>query len=91
MDQASEVFKTNEDHSLLGNMKTAGFKGEKDRVDELAGKFEEHSEQLQEVGGQWYHWGVLHLDCNYSGPSCSDHSQQRPPSLICQTFLPLLL
>ena len=53
MDQASEVFKTNEDHSLLGNMKTAGFKGEKDRVDELAGKFEEHSEQLQEVGVQW--------------------------------------
>ena len=51
MEQASEVFKTNEDHELLSALKTAGWNGEKERVDELSVKYEEHSEQLQEVCG----------------------------------------
>ena len=50
MDQASDVFKTNEDHELLTALKNAGFQGERDRIAELSVKFEEHSEQLQEVG-----------------------------------------
>ncbi|KAK2143373.1 hypothetical protein LSH36_848g00063 [Paralvinella palmiformis] len=49
MDQASDVFKTNEDHELLTALKNAGFQGERDRIAELSVKFEEHSEQLQEV------------------------------------------
>ncbi|XP_064646308.1 alpha-catulin-like isoform X1 [Lineus longissimus] len=49
MDQASDVFKTNEDHDILMALKTAGLNGEVDRVNEITVKFEEHSEQLQEV------------------------------------------
>lgn len=49
LDQASEVFKSNVDHCLLGAMKTAGLNAEKERVNETSVKFEEHSEQLQEV------------------------------------------
>ncbi|XP_064598146.1 alpha-catulin-like isoform X2 [Liolophura sinensis] len=49
MDQASELFKTNEDHEILMGLKTAGVSGEVDRVEELSVKFEEHSEQLEEV------------------------------------------
>lgn len=51
MDQASELFKTNEDHEILMALKTAGVRGEIDRVEELSVKFEEHSEQLEEVSG----------------------------------------
>ena len=50
MDQASDLFKTNEDHELLAGLKAAGLSGEAGAVDELSVKFEEHSEQLQEVG-----------------------------------------
>jgi hypothetical protein len=50
MDQASDVFKTNEDHDLLMALKTAGLNSELNRVNEITVKFEEHSEQLQEVG-----------------------------------------
>lgn len=49
MDQASDMFKSNEDHELLTTLKTAGMAGQRERVDELSVKFEEHSEQLQEV------------------------------------------
>ena len=49
LDQASEVFKSNEDHELLTSLKAAGMSGERERVNELSVKFEEHSEQLQEV------------------------------------------
>ena len=49
MDQASEVFKTNEDHELLTSLKQAALQANKARVDELAQKFQEHSEQIQEV------------------------------------------
>ena len=49
MDQASEIFKVNEDHELLTALKIAGQSGQVERVDEISVKFEEHSEQLQEV------------------------------------------
>ena len=49
MDQASDVFKLNEDHELLLALKSAGIGGLKDKVDEFSVKFEEHSDQLQEV------------------------------------------
>ena len=49
MDQASDVFKLNEDHELLAALKMAGLDGQKEKVDELSVKFEEHSEQLQEA------------------------------------------
>ena len=54
MDQASDLFKTNEDHELLAALKQAGLSGEPARVDELAVKFEEHSDQLQEVGVMYH-------------------------------------
>ena len=49
MDQASELFKANEDHDLLKCLKTAGINGDVKKVDELSVKFEEHREQLEEV------------------------------------------
>ncbi|OWF56469.1 alpha-catulin-like [Mizuhopecten yessoensis] len=49
MEQASELFKTNEDHDLLKCLKGAGIAGEAERVEELTVKFEEHMEQLEEV------------------------------------------
>jgi len=49
MDQAAEVFKLNEDQTLLSSLKTAGLNGQTDKVNELSVKFEEHCEQLQEV------------------------------------------
>lgn len=49
MDQASDVFKLNEDHELLAALKSAGLSGLKERVDELSVKFEEHADQLMEV------------------------------------------
>ncbi|XP_033728819.1 alpha-catulin-like isoform X2 [Pecten maximus] len=49
MEQASDLFKTNEDHELLKCLKGAGIAGEAERVEELTVKFEEHMEQLEEV------------------------------------------
>ncbi|XP_074653442.1 alpha-catulin-like isoform X2 [Tubulanus polymorphus] len=49
MDQASELFKTSEDHDLLMALKSAGLNGDYEQVCELSVKIEEHSEQLQEV------------------------------------------
>ena len=49
MDQASEMFRCNEDQGLLCAIKQAGGNGEKTRVDEMAVRFQEHSDQLQEV------------------------------------------
>ncbi|KAL4217108.1 Alpha-catulin [Mactra antiquata] len=49
MDQASELFKCNEDHILLRSLQTAGTNGEIGSVDELSVKFEEHIDQLEEV------------------------------------------
>ncbi|XP_060582034.1 alpha-catulin-like isoform X2 [Ruditapes philippinarum] len=49
MEQASELFKCNEDHMLLRSLQTAGISGEVGSVDELSVKFEEHIEQLEEV------------------------------------------
>ena len=49
MDQAADVFKLNEDQALLSSLKTASQSGQTDKVNELSVKFDEHSEQLQEV------------------------------------------
>ncbi|XP_071103440.1 alpha-catulin-like isoform X1 [Haliotis cracherodii] len=49
MDQASELFKMNEDHELLQGLRIAGMGGDVDQVEELTIKFEEHQEQLEEV------------------------------------------
>mgnify|MGYP000028244596 CR=1 FL=1 len=50
MEQASDLFKSNEDHILLHSLQTAGVSGEVGSVDELSVKFEEHVDQLEEVG-----------------------------------------
>ncbi|CAE1327556.1 Alpha-catulin [Acanthosepion pharaonis] len=49
MDQASELFKINEDHDLLKGLKLHGLAGCPEKVDELSVKFREHAEQLEEV------------------------------------------
>ena len=49
MDQASELFKTNEDHEILQSLKSAGLTGDEDQVLETTVKFEEHMQQLEEV------------------------------------------
>lgn len=49
MDQAADVFKLNEDQQLLTALKAAGLGGQRDKVNELSVKFDEHSDQLQEV------------------------------------------
>ena len=54
MDQASDVFKSNEDQDLIASLRTAGTGGQRERIDELAVKFQEHSEQIQEVSSFRY-------------------------------------
>ncbi|XP_071792052.1 alpha-catulin-like isoform X2 [Asterias amurensis] len=49
LDQASEIFRSNDDQDLLANLKEAGSLGDLDRMEEHSGKFSEHSEQLQEA------------------------------------------
>ncbi|XP_035660712.1 alpha-catulin-like isoform X2 [Branchiostoma floridae] len=49
LDQASEIFKTNEDHDILSTLKVSGTQGDAERVEEYCGKFTEHSEQLIEA------------------------------------------
>ena len=60
MDQASDVFKLNEDHELLAALKSSGLNGLKERVDELSVKFEEHADQLMEVRRQKPQMAKLH-------------------------------
>lgn len=50
MDQSSDVFKSSDDHQLLTALKTVGLSGDIAHITELSVKFEEHSDQLQEVG-----------------------------------------
>ena len=49
MDQASELFKANEDHEILKRLRAAGASGDQQRVTEMTVKFEEHMQQLEEV------------------------------------------
>ena len=49
MDQASEVFKTNQDHELLAALKQAGGQGNEVKAREISQQFQEHAEQIQEV------------------------------------------
>jgi hypothetical protein len=49
MDQASELFKANEDHEILKHLKAAGSSGDQQKVTEMTVKFEEHMQQLEEV------------------------------------------
>ncbi|XP_038072422.1 alpha-catulin-like isoform X2 [Patiria miniata] len=49
LDQASEIFRSNDDQDLLANLKQTGATGDLDRVEEHSLKFSEHSEQLQEA------------------------------------------
>ena len=49
MEQCSDIFKSNEDADLLQTLRSAGQSGERNRVDEISVKFQEHAEQLQEV------------------------------------------
>ena len=49
MEQASELFRMNEDHDLLKGLCVAGTNGDVALVEELTVKFEEHMEQLEEV------------------------------------------
>ena len=49
LDQASEIFRCNDDQDLLASLKESGAAADLDRVEEHSLKFSEHSEQLQEV------------------------------------------
>ena len=49
MEQCSDIFRANEDADLLQTLRSAGQSGERNRVDEISVKFQEHAEQLQEV------------------------------------------
>jgi hypothetical protein len=64
MDQASELFKANEDHDLLKCLKLAGINGDVRKVEELSVKFEEHREQLEEVL-KWTTIYIIHLYRSY--------------------------
>ncbi|XP_048777527.1 alpha-catulin-like isoform X2 [Ostrea edulis] len=55
MDQASELFKANEDHEILKHLKAAGSSGDQQRVTEMTIKFEEHMQQLEEVCKLFHH------------------------------------
>ena len=62
MDQAADLFKLNEDQQLLTALKSAGLKGQKDRVNELSVKFDEHTDQLHEASDTNI-TAVFHFDC----------------------------
>lgn len=49
MEQASELFRRNEDHELLSGLRAAGLNGEVQRAEQLTVHFAEHQEQLEEV------------------------------------------
>lgn len=49
MDQASELFKMSEDHALVNALRQGGIQGDSSQVSILAGKFEDHTEQILEV------------------------------------------
>lgn len=49
MNQASELFKSNEDGDLLTSLRQFAAMGAVERVREISVKFDEHSEQIQEV------------------------------------------
>ncbi|XP_076457374.1 alpha-catulin-like isoform X2 [Babylonia areolata] len=49
MEQASELFRRNEDHELLTGLRVAGLEGEVQRAEQLTVQFAEHQEQLEEV------------------------------------------
>ncbi|CAH1790183.1 unnamed protein product, partial [Owenia fusiformis] len=49
MEQASDIFKQNEDHELLTSLRLAGMNGQETHVNEISVRFEEHAEQLQEA------------------------------------------
>ena len=49
MDQASDLFRTSDDHELLTSLKMASLQGNSARVAELIERFNEHAEQIQEV------------------------------------------
>ena len=55
MEQASELFRRNEDHELLSGLRAAGLEGEVQHAEQLTVQFAEHQEQLEEV------WN----DCHY--------------------------
>lgn len=50
MEQASELFRRNEDHELLSGLRAAGLEGEVQHAEQLTVQFAEHQEQLEEVG-----------------------------------------
>ncbi|XP_070185642.1 alpha-catulin-like isoform X2 [Littorina saxatilis] len=49
MEQASELFRRNEDHELLSGLRAAGLGGEVQHAEQLTVQFAEHQEQLEEV------------------------------------------
>lgn len=57
MEQASELFRRNEDHELLSGLRAAGLGGEVQHAEQLTVQFAEHQEQLEEVGfSMMYQW-----------------------------------
>jgi hypothetical protein len=49
MEQASELFRRNEDHELLASLRAAGQEGDIQHAEQLTVHFSEHQEQLEEV------------------------------------------
>lgn len=49
IEQASDIFRSNQDHIVLSNIKEVATKSERDRLTKLSEKFHEHSDQVQDL------------------------------------------
>lgn len=61
MEQASELFRRNEDHELLSGLRAAGLEGEVQHAEQLTVQFAEHQEQLEEV------WTIISHSHGFGG------------------------
>nr|KAG5702399.1 hypothetical protein BaRGS_027486 [Batillaria attramentaria] len=100
MEQASELFRRNEDHELLTGLRGAGLSGEVQHAEQLTVQFAEHQEQLEEVCKLFRHMAsseplVITADHNETfihslGPMILFAAQtlaQYPNSKICRENL----
>ncbi|KAI6221308.1 hypothetical protein M3Y99_01559500 [Aphelenchoides fujianensis] len=55
MDQIGAVFRTNDDHTILGSLKTCSVSGDIDGVEKYLEKFREHAIHIQQVCRLLYH------------------------------------
>ncbi|TKR96652.1 hypothetical protein L596_010643 [Steinernema carpocapsae] len=69
MDQISDVFRSNDDQTILSSMKACSISGDIDGVEKYLEKFREHSEHIQEVCRLLHHISLndhLHIHTGHS-------------------------